>query len=84
MNKLTQESTLTLPKHSKSQLLVQALAIPWYVYTAILASTSIIIGLLWDISWHMTVGRDAFLSPPHIAIYLGGLLAGFGGAYQMF
>ena len=84
MNKLTKGATLTLPAQSRNQLLIQALSIPWYVYTAILASTSIIIGLLWDISWHMTIGRDAFLSPPHIAIYLGGILAGFGGGYQMF
>lgn len=48
------------------------------LYTGILifSSISIVIGVLWDISWHMSIGRDTLLSPPHIAIYLGGVLAG--------
>src|SRR5215472_15668027 len=40
------------------------------------ASTSIVIGLLWDISWHISIGRDTFWTPAHMAIYLGGVLAG--------
>src|SRR5947207_2054937 len=44
---------------------------------AVLAGgTSICIGILWDISWHRTIGRDTFWTPAHIAIYLGGLLGG--------
>ena len=77
------EAVATLPTNEKSYALVQAQRIPWYIYSAVLASTSIIVGLIWDISWHMSIGRDAFLSPPHIAIYLGGILAGVGGGYQM-
>ena len=38
--------------------------------------TSIAIGILWDISWHRTIGRDTFWTPAHMAIYLGGLLGG--------
>ena len=41
-----------------------------------IAATLIVVGLQWDISWHESIGRDAFLSPPHIVIYLGGILAG--------
>lgn len=51
-------------------------ALPWYVVvvaTAIMCST---IGGPWDISWHMTIGRDTFWTPAHIAIYLGGATAG--------
>jgi hypothetical protein len=44
-------------------------------------STSIVVGLLWDISWHMTIGRDTFWTPAHMAIYLGGVLAGLCGGY---
>src|SRR5215468_12294468 len=44
---------------------------------AVLAGgTFIVIGILWDISWHRTIGRDTFWTPAHMAIYLGGLLAG--------
>jgi hypothetical protein len=50
--------------------------IPWPVATMLVGSTSIIVGLLWDISWHMTIGRDSFWTPAHMAIYLGGVLAG--------
>lgn len=58
--------------------------IPWFIFSALIATTSIVIGLRWDISWHMSIGRDGLFSPPHLAIYLGGILAGIGGAYQLF
>jgi hypothetical protein len=47
----------------------------------LLGSTSIIVGLLWDISWHMTIGRDTFWTPAHMAVYLGGVLAGLSGGW---
>jgi hypothetical protein len=40
------------------------------------AITSIAVGIVWDISWHETIGRDTFWTPAHMAIYLGGVLAG--------
>src|SRR3954464_7992282 len=51
-------------------------ALPWYLTAMLAGSTSIVVGLLWDISWHMTIGRDTFWTPAHMAIYLGGVLAG--------
>ncbi|HEV7506711.1 MAG TPA: hypothetical protein VGS07_17595 [Thermoanaerobaculia bacterium] len=53
-----------------------AAALPWYLTAMLAGSTSIVIGLLWDISWHMTIGRDTFWTPAHMAIYLGGVIAG--------
>ncbi len=53
-----------------------ALHVPWSLGAVTLASTCIILGLLWDISWHRTIGRDAFLTPAHVAIYLGAVIAG--------
>ena len=50
--------------------------VPWSLAAVTLASTCIILGLLWDISWHRTIGRDAFLTPAHLAIYLGAVIAG--------
>jgi hypothetical protein len=26
-------------------------------------------GLLWDVAWHRTIGRDTFFSPPHLLMY---------------
>jgi len=31
---------------------------------------------MWDISWHRSIGRDTFWTPAHLAIYLGGVVAG--------
>jgi hypothetical protein len=55
-----------------------ATRVPWTVYAVLFASTSVVIGVMWDISWHRTIGRDTFLTPAHLAIYLGGLVAGLG------
>jgi hypothetical protein len=55
--------------------------IPWYSHALVVASTSIVLGLIWDISWHTTIGRDAFWTPAHVAVYLGGVLAGVSCGY---
>jgi hypothetical protein len=52
-------------------------AVPWPIYAVLFASTSVILGVIWDISWHRTIGRDTFWTPAHLAIYTGGVLAGF-------
>lgn len=59
-------------------------AIPWTVYAATLAATSTIVGLIWDISWHMSVGRDTLLTSAHLVIYLGAVLSGIVGGYYAF
>ena len=48
----------------------------WPLWAVAFASTSVIAGILWDISWHRTIGRDSFWTPAHMAIYLGGVVAG--------
>ncbi len=54
-----------------------------YVYACVFSSLCIIVGLIWDISWHMTIGRDGLLSPPHDVIYLGAILSGLFSAYHV-
>jgi hypothetical protein len=51
-------------------------SLPWPLAAAVLGTTSIGFGLLWDISWHATIGRDTFWTPAHLAVYLGGILCG--------
>jgi hypothetical protein len=58
-----------------------AARVPWTVWCAVAAVTSAMIGGHWDISWHRSIGRDAFLTPPHIAIYLCGVLGGLAAAW---
>ena len=48
----------------------------WCVYAVLFAATSVVIGVIWDISWHGTIGRDSFWTPAHMAIYLGGIVSG--------
>src|SRR5688572_1214709 len=50
--------------------------VPIAIYAVLFASTSVVIGVIWDISWHRTIGRDTFWTPAHLAIYLGGIVSG--------
>jgi hypothetical protein len=69
------EATLAVPRART------AAAVPWYVWTSILAVFLGNFGAHWDISWHRSIGRDTFWSPPHIAIYAKGVLAGITFGY---
>ena len=51
-------------------------AVPWFLWAVVFASSSVLVGVIWDISWHSTIGRDTFWTPAHLAIYLGGVVAG--------
>ena len=48
----------------------------WHAYAVVAAAGMVVVGLLWDISWHMSIGRDTFWTPAHLLIQGGGLLAG--------
>ena len=54
----------------------RATVVPWFVRAVLVAATSAVVGVIWDISWHRSIGRDTFWTPAHLAIYLGGVLAG--------
>jgi hypothetical protein len=55
--------------------------IPWYLWCSALAVTAAYVGGYWDIAWHRSIGRDTFWSPPHMAIYACGVLAGLSSGY---
>ncbi|MEO8470859.1 MAG: hypothetical protein ABI477_01660 [Chryseolinea sp.] len=57
--------------------------VPFYLNVIVVASLSIMIGLIWDISWHVSIGRDGLFSAPHLAIYLGGIVAGLFSGYRV-
>lgn len=48
----------------------------WIVGLLLFSSLCIITGLIWDISWHMTIGRDTLWSPPHVLEQIGAGVAG--------
>jgi hypothetical protein len=59
----------------------QASTVPWFIWSAVLAVTSTTVGLYWDISWHIGIGRDTFWTPAHLAIQFGAVLTGLSCAY---
>jgi hypothetical protein len=59
----------------------EATALSWPIYAVLFASTSVVLGVTWDISWHRTIGRDTFWTPAHLAIYLGGVVSGLTCAW---
>ena len=67
--------------HPGSRMAAASLAGEWPVYAVLIASASIIIGLIWDISWHRTIGRDTFWSPPHLMQQGGAIISGLSCGY---
>ncbi len=67
---------MTAPATGRVRAATGFRTIPVYLYAVSLASLFTVVGVLWDISWHRSIGRDKFLSPPHILIYLGAIFAG--------
>ena len=49
--------------------------VPWTIWAGVLAVTSSSIGGSWDVAWHRSIGRDSFLTAPHLAIYACGVIA---------
>jgi len=52
-----------------------------YPYTVAIAAACVMVGVYWDISWHMSIGRDSFWTPAHLLIQAGGLIAGLSSGY---
>src|SRR5438067_6909875 len=61
-----------------------AVSTRWHAYTAVFAAACVMAGVYWDISWHMSIGRDSFWTPAHLLIQAGGILGGLSGAAQIF
>jgi hypothetical protein len=60
---------------------LKAGVVAWYIWSSILAVTSTTVGLYWDISWHIGIGRDTFWTPAHLAIQLGAVITGLSCGY---
>ena len=81
-------STLESVAQASPKVLPQApaelTAVPWYVWSLFAAVVSVVVGGYWDISWHMSIGRDSFWTPAHMAIQFCGILAGLTCGYLIF
>lgn len=73
----------TTPKYATRQLSDETIPAPfaWHAPTVVAGALCVMIGVYWDISWHMTIGRDSFWTPAHLLIQAGGLTAGLTSGY---
>lgn len=72
-----ESSVATLPRpHRAASTEVSTATTPWVLYAVLFSSTCIVVGLIWDISWHMTVGRDTLWTAPHVLEQIGASVAG--------
>ena len=69
---MTETTAATLPRATAAA----RPAFPLHLAAVLFAATSVVVGVIWDISWHRSIGRDTFWTPAHMAIYLGGIVAG--------
>ncbi len=69
--------TSSAPPLSASSSAVATLSLTTLVlYALVFSSACIVIGIIWDISWHMTVGRDTLWTAPHVLEQIGASVAG--------
>lgn len=73
--------SVPLPLAVSSPARSSAASVPWPLLVGAVAISSIVFGLYWDISWHITIGRDTFWTPAHLAIQFGALLAALSCGY---
>ena len=69
-------TSLLTPTSAAARSAAPARDIPLHLTAVIVGASSLLIGLIWDISWHRSIGRDTFWTPAHMMIYFGGTLAG--------
>jgi len=67
------QTNITTPRAATTRL--------WHAYTLVFAAACVMVGVYWDISWHMSIGRDTFWTPAHLLIQAGGLTAGISSGY---
>src|SRR6185503_15375347 len=76
---------LSIPPREETRVAVETPALEtsdaWHAYAVVGAASAVMIGVYWDISWHMSIGRDTFWTPAHLVVQAGGLVAGFSSAY---
>jgi hypothetical protein len=73
----------TTPKYATRVLSDSKSSAPfaWHAPTVVAAAICVMVGAYWDISWHMSIGRDSFWTPAHLLIQAGGLTAGLTSGY---
>ncbi len=69
---------------SRSAIGSKTAATIWLSWAGLIASAAIATGVYWDISWHMSIGRDSFWTPAHLLIQFGAVVAGLASSSVIF
>ena len=77
-------TTAALPQARRAGANESVLTEPlWPLYAVLFASLCVVSGLIWDISWHRTIGRDTFWSPPHVLEQVAAVVAGLSCGWNV-
>ncbi|WP_461114448.1 hypothetical protein [Spirosoma jeollabukense] len=76
-------SVQSVREQSATRSIGWRLGIPTYIYAVVFSSFCVVMGLLWDIMWHISIGRDGLFAAPHVVIYVGAVVAGLFSAYRI-
>src|SRR5438876_2879284 len=68
--------SFSLPTHSLRSVWMLRMTLG---FVALLGAIIFILGTSWDIQWHLLIGRDRTLIPPHIMVLSGVALSGLAG-----
>ncbi|MBV9496381.1 MAG: hypothetical protein JOZ54_19185 [Acidobacteria bacterium] len=81
----TEFVSLAPPVRSRARSAVAARvsAVPWTAWLAFAGVVIFRIGSIVDVAWHKSVGRDAFWTPGHTTMGVGGLLFGLAGLFEI-
>jgi len=74
----------TTPKYATRPIIEDTSTAPpfaWHAPAVVVSAVCVMVGVYWDISWHMSIGRDSFWTPAHLLIQAGGLTAGLTSGY---
>jgi hypothetical protein len=77
-------SSPVLQARTAERVSAKTASIPWYIWCNVIAVVLAVAGLIWDISWHESIGRDSFWTPAHLLIQFSGILTGLSCAYLIF
>lgn len=55
--------------------------VPWFLWALVTAVCLVTLGGQVDVSWHRSIGRDTFWTPPHMMVYACGVMAGVSCAW---
>lgn len=76
-------TSVPFPVDSSRSASAESQRIPWTLWALVLAVCLVTLGGQVDVSWHRSIGRDTFWTPPHMMVYACGLIAGISCGWMI-